>query len=173
MLIGAITLIILALAKFGVLTKLLDREIKKRNLSTGFNEEKAAEIFVNINSILTENKSQNTRLSSIEKTQEQRADREIQVANILDRLSGRIDSIEKSQFESKMEEYKRSAFDNKLLMIDRMSAAIKFLLNGGNSDTKKYFLDVLAPQDLETWNGLCKALNAMQYWQHRPKTKEA
>jgi hypothetical protein len=169
MLIVALTIIIFALAKFGVFGKILDREMKKRHISTGADENAMKRIFASIEDILENDRQQSGRLDSIEKVQVQRSEREIQVAGILDKLSGRLDSIEKSQFEYKLEAYKKAAFDNRLLMIDRMAAAIKFLLNGGNSETKTYFLNIFAHEDLETWNGLCKALNAMQYWQHEKK----
>jgi hypothetical protein len=158
MLIVAVTVIIFALAKFGVFAKILDREIKKRRISTGVDEKVIKDIFSNIDTILSNDKNQEERLIAIEKTNK--------------RINSRIDDFEKSQFEYRMEAYKRAVFDNRLLLTDRMSAAIKFLLNGGNSEAKEYILNVLAHEDLETWNGLCKALNAMKYWQHGTTEKK-
>jgi len=157
MLIAAITIIIFALAKFGVLGKILDKEISKRHISTGTDKDTIKKIFDNIEMIIKNDTDQNGRLINIEKAQGE--------------TLNRINNVEKSQFEYQMESYKKSIFDDRFLLIDRMSAGIKFLQNKGNSETKEYLLKVLAQKDLVMWNGLCKALDAMQYWQHKPEKR--
>jgi len=153
MIIAALSFIIFVLAKFKVFNKIIDTIVAKKHLSTGMNEDKLADIQTAIDRLLQNDEQIKDKITSIEHN--------------VQKNSNRMDSIEKSQFETQMERYKDNVFNKDLPLIDRMAPGIKFLQNGGNSDTKKYLLDVLAHEDLIVWNGLCKALKAQQYWQHR------
>jgi len=153
MFIAVLVVFILGLAKFGVLGKIMDAIIERKRLSTGMTTEILSEIQDAIKRILKNDEDIKGKITLIETN--------------VEKNSERITNIEKSQFEYKMEKYKENIFNEKLLLIDRMAAGIKFLQNGGNSETKTWLLNDLAHRDLDMWNGLCKALNAPQYMQHK------
>jgi len=156
MIIVAITIIIFALSKFGIISKLLDREIKKRQLSTAFNKDVLNEIKNSIQTLINNDETTNERLSAVEGVIKERT-------VVLEKLDTRITNIEVAQYEYRMESYKKTIFDNRMPLLERMAAGIKFLNNKGNSETKKYLLGELAHKDLEMWNGLCKTLKSIQY----------
>jgi len=136
LIIVALTVIIFALAKFGVFNKFLDREIERKKLSTSFNKEALEKINDSIAKLLANDEITNTRM----------------------------DNLERSLRDVKLESFKKSVFDKKLLLIDRMAAGIRYMLEDGNSQTKEFLLNYLCFEDLATWDGLCKAMNAQQYW---------
>lgn len=162
----SIAAIIFALAKFGVLTALVDKIIGNHKLSTGISPNLIKGIEQSIEALLDNDKKTDERLSRIEAISQHRTDQEDQVQQALTLMNVKISSIEKSQYEYKMESYKKTVFNNHLPLIDRMAAGIKFMIAGGNSETKKYLLKTLSKEDLVTWNGLCKALGALEYWVH-------
>jgi hypothetical protein len=149
----SITVIIFALSKFGVFNKLLDKEMSKRSISTGFDEEKAKSIFNKIDTLLENDK---------------------QTVEMLEKLDGRLTVLETSFCDYRQEAYKRMVFNEHDLLIDRMAVGLKYLIDGGNGETRKYLLEKLAYEDLVIWNGLCKALNANQFWayERRGEVKE-
>jgi hypothetical protein len=144
---------VFALSKFGVLGKIIDGIIEKKRLSTGMNVQILSNIQDAIKRLLHNDEDIKGKITAIEWK--------------VEKNSERIANIETSQFEYKMEKYKENIFNEELLLIDRMAAGIKFMQNGGNSETKTFLLNVLAQKDLAVWNGLCKVLKEHQFWQHK------
>jgi hypothetical protein len=158
----ALTVIITALSKFGVLNKLIDRQIKKRGLSTGFNREAMEEVNGNFSRLLANDEETKIKMDGLFANDEE--------------TKKRIDSIECSIKEIKIESDKKAVFNGGLFLIDRMAAGLRFMLAGGNSETKEYLLNQLCFEDLETWNGLCKIMGASKYWRNesdRPAKKKS
>ena len=179
MVIVALTVIIFALAKFGVLTKFLDKELKKRYVQTpGMLSRETIEKFQSdLQTSLQNDEDFKGRLDTIERQLKQMDP--LEMARIQERLESITENmrlIQESQFEYRMEAYKKTIFDTGIPLIDRMAAGIKFLLAGGNAETKKFLTHALAHEDLYTWNGLCKALQATEYWQRerdgKPRSPE-
>jgi len=134
----ALTVILFALAKFGVFNKFMDLAIERKKLSTSFNKDVLEKINDSISKLLANDEA----------------------------TKARMDDFERSLNDIKLEQFKKSIFDRKLLLIDRMAAGIRYMLEDGNSSTKDFLLNTLCFEDLETWNGLCKAMKATQYWRY-------
>lgn len=170
MVILSITIITFVLAKFGVLNKIIDKQIGRGHFPINgcFNKEKMAHLEKSIEVLLQNDIDVKERLDDADAKRAERMERERQMAGTLGEVCARMEQVEKSQLAAMLENYKQSITDKNMLLIDRMAAGIKFLLSGGNSDTKKYILNDLAYEDLDMWNGLCRAMpGAMVYWQHR------
>jgi hypothetical protein len=148
----ALTIIIFALAKFGVFNKLLDREIERKKLSTNFNKDSLQKINNSIERLLANDEDVKGRLCTMERT--------------VTAYTKKIVAIERSQKNLEIESCKRSAFDKSIFLIDRMANAIRCLIAGANSSTKDYFLGQLCFEDLEIWNGLCKSMKAKKFWRN-------
>ena len=159
----AITVIVFALAKFGVFNKILDN---------GKSEKNHKEVLDNINVLLANDEHVKSEIDLLQREQDKQAKTDMQIELTLEKVSDRVDSMEASFKDLQMESYKKTIFDINIPLIDKMAAAIKFLKEGGNSDTSKYVLNELAYMDRLTWNALCKALGAMQYWKYTDKTQE-
>jgi hypothetical protein len=175
LLITAVTAVIFFLAKFGVFNKILDKTLENTSFFKGSNPKTMDKILLSIDGLLENDKRTDIRLTHIEAISAHRTEQENEVSAILRDMTGKIASIEKSQYEYKMESYKKTVFDPAIPLIDRMAAGIKFMTGGGNSETKKYILEKMAYEDLILWNGLCKALDALAYWRHekdRPPESE-
>ena len=159
LIIVALTIIIIALAKFGVLNKILDN---------GKSEKNHKEVVDKIQTLLVNDEHVKEEIDLLQKETERQAEIDEQIKLTLSKLSDRVDEIEKSLGASlkdlQMEGYKKTILDPISPLIDKMAVSIKFMKMGGNSDTSKYILTQLAYMDKKTWNALCKALDAMKYY---------
>lgn len=141
----ALTVIIVVLAKTGVFIKILDFAIQTKGLSTGFNKEALHRIDTALDRLLANGEQTKTQITALEEQ--------------VNKNTAKIKEI-------KIESVKKSIFHKGLFLIDRMAAGICYLQEGGNSETEYFLLNQLCFEDLPTWNGLCKALNANQYWRN-------
>ena len=151
LLIISVVVIIITLAKTGVINKFFDLKIQKLGLSTGFNKDV---------------------LKKFEDTLGQLHDKMTVIEEKVSKNTEAIREVKADVKDIKIEALKKAIFDKDLYLIDRMAAGIRYMLAGCNSESMDYLLNQLCFEDLEIWDGLCKELKADQYWRSekdRPK----
>lgn len=134
---------IFALAKFGVFGKLIDGIVEMKRLSTGMNAAILAEIQDAIKRLLANDENIKNQIGVMEEK--------------VSRNSEAIRDIRTTAL-------KKAIFDKSLYLIDRMAEGIRYLLDGYNSEVGDYLHTQLCFEDLPIWNGLCRQMNAKQFW---------
>jgi len=145
----ALTVIIVVLAKTGVFNKILDWMITKKGLSTGFNKEVLKKFEDTLDKLITNDAQQNKQMTALEEK--------------IDKNANAVQEVKAEIKEIKIESLKESVFNKGLPLIDRMAAGIRYLVAGCNSETENYLFTQLCYEDLAVWNGLCKVMNALEY----------
>ena len=154
----AFAAITITLAKTGVFNKILDWMIQKKGLSTGFNKEVLKKIEDTLDRLLENDKRTKDQMTALEGKVEKNTET--------------IKEVKTDLKVVKIESVKKSIFHKGLFLIDRMAAGIRYLLEGGNSEVQNYLLNQLCFEDLATWDGLCKAMGAAQFWRNEKDRPE-
>jgi hypothetical protein len=133
LIIVSITVIFLALIRFGILDKLISKGINLDVLDT-------------MNKLLNQLDEKIERLIEHDKKQDER-----------------LNQMHESLIDICYENYKKAIYDESMPLFSRMISGIKYVKQGGNGKEKEYLMDTIAPKDKEQWNSLCRLMDLTDY----------